>query len=166
MTTSGAALALVGHGGSFNGGFCHIKNCRFVDWWGNDYGIEFGAGAYNLIEDCHFEGYAAGIYMRSTTTHNPQSNVVKGCTFQDNVNGIEHRAGSAPHDFIYQDNVFVVSSVHVNDIDTTANLGDGIICGNRSGGTDAGGAGSFLDTTQAVAGGNDIKCSGNTIAVV
>jgi hypothetical protein len=128
MTTSGAAVALVGEGGSYNGGFCYIKNCRFVDWWGNDYGIEFGAGAYNIVESCVFEGYAAGVYMRSTSSNNPQSNIVRGCHFDTNVNGIEHRSGSAPHDFLYQENTFVATSGY--DFDSTGGLGDGTLAGN------------------------------------
>jgi parallel beta-helix repeat protein len=122
---SGAAIVLIGEGGGYLGGFCHIANCRFVDWWGNDYGIELAAGAYNLIENCVFEGYAAGVYMRSTASNNPQSNTVKNCRFETCVNGIEHRAGSAPHDFLYQGCKFIaISGV---DIDTTGGLGDGMI---------------------------------------
>jgi hypothetical protein len=127
-TDSGAALVFIGEGGGYTGGYSVIKNCRFTDWWGNDWGIECAAGAYTLIEGCDFESFAAGILFRGTASNNPQSYTIRRNHFENNVNGIEHKAGSAPHDFIYQENVFVNTSGY--DIDTTGGLGDGILAGN------------------------------------
>jgi len=126
-TTSGAALALAGHGGGYSGGFCHIKWCRFVDWWGNDYGIEMAAGAYNLIEECTFEGYGAGVYIRGTSTNNPAYNVIQRCKFIDCTNGIEHRTGYTPGNFVYQENVFVDYTDAIDFNNTAAN---GSVLGN------------------------------------
>lgn len=128
MTTSGAALAIAGEGGGTTGGFIHIAFCRFVDWWGNAYGIEFGAGAYNLVQNCVFEGFDAGVYMRSTTSNNPNHNHIVGNRFVDCVNGIEHRAGAAPHNFLYYLNTFI--DISGDSIDTTGGLGDGLIAEN------------------------------------
>jgi parallel beta-helix repeat protein len=128
-TDSGAALVFIGEGGGYAGGFSLVKNCRFVDWWGNDWGIELAAGAYNRIESCVFEGYGAGILVRSTASNNAQSNTIINCRFETCVNGIEHKAGSTPHDFLYSKNSFIaISGV---DIDTTSGLGDGMIAENN-----------------------------------
>jgi len=128
MSTSGAAVAILGEGGGYTGGFMELGYCRFVDWWGNAYGVEFGAGAYNYIHHCVFEGYDAGVYFRSTTSNNPDHNQIHTNRFIDCVNGIEHRAGSAPHNFDYFDNYFV--DISGASIDTTGGLGDGLIRGN------------------------------------
>jgi hypothetical protein len=128
MTTSGAALAIAGHAGGTTGGFNLIAFCRFVDWWGNAYGIEWGAGAYNLVTSCVFEGFDAGAYFRITTARNPDHNHLIDNHFVDCVNGIEHRAGVSPHNFLYRKNVFI--DISGDSIDTTGGLGDGLIAEN------------------------------------
>lgn len=125
--TASASLVFDGEGGAFNGGFCHIHHCRFVDWWGSDYGIWAYAGAYNLIEDCNFEGFDAGIGWGSSVGNNPDYNVVRRCTFRDCVNGIEHIAGATPHNFVYQSNVFVD---YTDAIDFNNQAADGLVCDN------------------------------------
>jgi len=125
---SSAALAVCGHGGSFNGGFGLIKNCRFTDWWGNPYGIEFAAGAYWKVEGCTFESLDAGILFRATTTHNPDKfriwrNRFVGCT-----DGIQVLNGlGSPHDLDIYDNVFIDTPT---GIDTSGGQGDGFVRGN------------------------------------
>jgi hypothetical protein len=151
---SGAAVVFIGEGGGYLGGFSLIKNCRFTDWWGNDYGIEFAAGAYNLIENCTFDGYAAGVYVRSTASNNPTNIIIRDSEFLNCVNGIEHKAGSTPHDVVYGPrNWFYDCSGF--PIDTT-NVGDGVIIGNY-----------FPDDTDATAYDQDValiplKCAGNS----
>ncbi len=129
MTTSGAAIAFAGEGGGEIGGFSLIHNCRFVDWWGNPYGIEFGAGAYNVVSNCTFEGFNAGILFRGTSSNNPDHNIIEWCTFVDCVNGIDHYIGGCTaHNFIYQFNVFVD---YTDAFDSNNLASDGLITSNR-----------------------------------
>ena len=155
-TDSGAALVFIGNAGGEAGGFSLIQNCRFVDWWGNDWGIEFAAGAYNLIRDCTFEGFAAGCYFRGTALRNPESNRLDDNWFKDCVNGIEHRLGSAPHNFLYYRNKFI--DISGDSIDSNGGLGDGMIAGNfYETATDA----ATYDLTVANLAIAGIHCAGN-----
>lgn len=130
MTTSGAALAIAGEGGGYAGGFVHLKNCRFVDWWGNAYGVEFGAGAYCLIEDCEFEGFDAGVYFRSTSSNNPAFNTVRNCKFIDCTNGIEHKVGATPGNFLYYGNVFIDYTDAIDFNQAGGGAGNGLVANN------------------------------------
>jgi hypothetical protein len=151
---SGAALVFVGEGGSTNGGFSLIQDCRFVDWWGNDWGIEFGAGAYNVVTGCYFEGYAAGILMRGTASNNPESNIVQGNVFKDCTYGIEHKAGGTPHHFSYHQNRFIDSK----GVDFNDQAADGLVSGNwYETATNA----ATYDITVAAAQAHGVNFSGN-----
>lgn len=126
--TASAGLAIDGEGGAYNGGFIHIHHCRFVDWWGSEYGIWFYAGTYTLIEDCVFEGHdSAGVAFGSSPSNNCDYNIVRDCYFYDCVNGIEHIAGATPHNFVYQHNVFVD---YTDAIDFNNQAADGLVCDN------------------------------------
>jgi len=125
--TGSCSLVLDGEGGGTDGGFCHIHHCRFVDWWGAAYGVWGYAGAYNLIEDCNFEGFDAGVAFGASPSNNPDHNVVRRCTFIDNTNGIEHLAGGTPHNFVYQSNVFID---YTDAIDFNNQAADGLVCDN------------------------------------
>lgn len=128
MITSGAALAIAGNGGGEIGGFNLIQSCRFVDWWGNDWGVEFGAGAYNMVRGCVFEGFTGGILMRGTSLRNPDHNILEWNDFVDCVNGIDHYVGGAtPHNFRYRFNTFVD---YTDAIDTNALAADGLVSAN------------------------------------
>lgn len=129
VATASAALAFDGDGGAENGGFCHIYNCRFVDWWGNVAGIYFFGGAYNLIENCSFEGFDAGVQFYSGT-HNPTYNTIRNCYFYDCTNGIEMIVGSTPHNCVIQENVFVDYTDAIDFNQAGGGTGDGLICGN------------------------------------
>lgn len=125
MSDSGAAIAIDGDEGGYKGGFSLIKSCRFVDWWGNDYGIETRGGAYNRIEECTFDGFTAGILFGSGT-RNPDYNQVVRCEFYNCTAGIEHKAGATPHHFLYQSNTFIDGKI----LDHNAQAADGLVCDN------------------------------------
>jgi hypothetical protein len=157
-TDSSAALFFAGEGGGVAGGFSWVRFCRFVNWYSTFYGIELGAGAYNRIERCMFEGFSAGnntgIQMSSTTSNNPESNVVTGNWFRDCAYGIQHRAGATPHNFRYHGNWFVDSKgVNFNN-----QAADGLVSGNWfETATDA----ATYDITVAAAQALGINFSGN-----
>lgn len=121
--TASAGIAVDGEGGSSNGAFCYIKNCRFVDWIGGlDYGIWFYAGAYNRVESCEFEGLAnAGILFAPSPSNNPIFNEVVDCTFRNCPNGIEHSNAGTPGDFLYKSNVFIDYTDAIDFNNTAAN---------------------------------------------
>lgn len=125
-TDSGAALVFIGNAGAEAGFGCLIDSCKFVDWWGNDWGIEFAAGAYNVINNCVFEGFAAGIMTRGTALRNPTHNGVYWCEFVDCVNGIEHRPGTTQN-LRYGHNTFID---YTDAFDSGGNGGDGLIFDN------------------------------------
>jgi hypothetical protein len=129
IATAAASLVFDGDGGSYNGGFCHIKNCRFVDWWGAVSGIYFIGGAYNLIENCVFESFDSGIQFYSGT-HNPTYNVIRRCWFVDNTNGIEMVVGSTPHNVVIQENIFMDYTDAIDFNQAGGGAGDGLVCGN------------------------------------
>jgi len=152
---SGAALCFIGEGGAELGGFSLIKNCRFVDWYGNDYGIEFAAGTYNVIDGCTFEGFGAGVIFRGTSSNNPDSNRIVNCWFKDCTNGIEHKNGACTaHNFLYYNNFFVDYTAAV---DTSNQASDGLIAGNWY----ETAAGATYDVAVAAAQGNGINFAGN-----
>lgn len=154
--TASASVAIDGDDGAFNGGFIHIHNCRFTDWWGAEYGIWFYAGTYNLVENCCFEGFdSAGVAFGSSPGNNPDYNIVRDCYFYDCVNGIEHITAATPHNFIYQNNVFVD---YTDAIDFNDQAADGLVCGNYyETATDA----ATYDITVAAAQVHGINFSGN-----
>lgn len=129
VATASAGLAFDGDGGSTNGGFCWIHHCRFVDWWGSVAGIYFFGGAYNLIENCSFEGHDAAIQFYSGT-HNPDYNTIRNCYFFDNTNGIEIIVGSTPHNTVIQENVFVDYTDAIDFNQAGGGTGDGFVIGN------------------------------------
>lgn len=154
-TDSGAALVFSGHAGGDAGGFSLIKHCRFVDWWGNPWGIEFAAGAYNRIEQCVFEGFNAGAYFRITSARNPDHNHIVECHFVDCTNGIEHRTGVTPHNFLYKENTFID---YTDAIDFNNQAADGLVASNwYETATDA----ATYDITVAAAQVLGINFSGN-----
>ncbi len=127
---SAGAMCFDGEGGSYNGGFCYIANCRFADWWGNDYGIEFQAGAYNLIHNCVFEGFDAGVIFDGTSSNNPDYNHIIACHFVDNTNGIEHRGDVTPQNFLYKDNVFIDYTDAIDFNQAAGPTCNGLVAGN------------------------------------
>jgi hypothetical protein len=151
---SGAVIVFIGEGGGETGGFSLIKHCRFVDWWGNDWGIEFAAGAYNTVEDCVFESFTAGILFRGTASNNPESNIVQRNIFKDCTYGIEHKAGATCHNYLYFDNKFIDSK----GVDFNAQASDGLVAGNwYETATDA----ATYDETVGTAQGDGVNFSGN-----
>jgi hypothetical protein len=151
---NGSALSFDGDAGGYAGGFSLIKNCRFVDWWGNAYGLYFRAGAYNRVEECTFEGFDAGVAFASGT-RNPDYNVVTRCKFVDCTNGIEHIAGATPHNFLYYENWFID---YTDAIDFNNQAADGLVAGNYyETATDA----TTYDITVAAAQALGIQFSGN-----
>lgn len=154
MSDSGAAIAIDGDDGGYAGGFNHIAYCRFVDWWGNAYGLEFRGGAYNLVENCVFESFDAGIAFRGGT-RNPAHNHVINCHFVDCTNGIEHIAGGTPGNFLYRGNTFVDYTDAIDFNDQAAN---GLVCENNfETATDA----ATYDITVAAAQAHGVQFAGN-----
>jgi len=88
VAASPACMAIAG-GGSYYGGYNHIKNCKFVGWAVARNGIEQAAGGYNLIEDCWFESLTAGYAPRVNGYGNPAHDVIKNNHFVDCTAGIE-----------------------------------------------------------------------------
>ena len=127
-TNSAAAVYFLGEGGSFNGGFSHLESCRFPDWVGGQHwGIEFGAGASNLIQNCTFEGQTSGIVFGGTSNNNPIDNAIEDCWFQDLTNGIEMLPGTT-QDGLIKGNIFMDISGFAIDLNGTG--GGGIIVDN------------------------------------
>lgn len=150
---SGGALCFIGEGGGEAGSFSYIKDCRFVDWYGNDWGIDCIAGSYNTIEGCTFEGFTAGINFQGSTSNNPESFRVVGNWFKDCTYGIEHTSGT-PHNFLYADNYFVDSK----GLNSNAANADGLVAGNWfETATDA----ATYDDTVATLQGQNINFCGN-----
>lgn len=129
-TTVGAAVAFAGEGGGYAGGFSHLYRCRFVDWWGNAYGLWFAAGAYNTIEECSLEGFDSAVAFYSTASNNPAFNTIKHCTFKDNTQGIEHVVGATPGNHLYMRNVFIDYTDAIDFNQATGGAGNGLICDN------------------------------------
>lgn len=153
-TTASASIAVAGEGGGYTGGFCHFYRCRFVDWWGADYGVLFRAGAYNMVEECTFEGFDSGIAFRGSTSNNPVFNRVYNCHFVNCTNGIEHLPGT-PQDFVYKGNTFVD---YTDAIDFNNQGANGLVCGNYyETATDA----ATYDITVAAAQAHGVTFSGN-----
>jgi hypothetical protein len=127
-TNSAAALYFLGEGGGFNGGFSTFKSCRFPDWiTGQVWGIEFGAGASNLIQRCKFEGLSAGIVFGGTSNNNPVDTEIEHCVFNDLTNGVELLPGTAQDIIIHANHFMDVSGYSV---DTNGNGGNGMITDN------------------------------------
>lgn len=151
---NGSAISFDGDAGGYEGGFCHLWRCRFVDWWGTPYGLYFRGGAYNMIEQCTFEGFDAGVAFGSGT-RNPDYNRVQHCKFVDCTNGIEHIAGATPHNFLYWENFFVD---YTDAIDFNNQAADGLVAGNYyETATDA----ATYDITVAAAQALGIQFAGN-----
>lgn len=115
-TNSAAAMYFLGEGGSFNGGFTTIRSCRFPDWIGGQvWGIEFGAGASNLITNCRFEGLTAGVVMGGTSSNNPTDTTIEYNIFNDLTDGIRALPGTAQDFSIHANRFMDVSGSIVNE---------------------------------------------------
>jgi len=115
-TNSAAAIYFLGEGGSFNGGFSTLSSCRVPDWIGGAvWGIEFGAGAYNLITHCSFEGLTAGVVTGGTASNNPIDNTVEYCRFNQLTDGIRALPGTTQDMSIHANNFMAVSGSIVNE---------------------------------------------------
>ena len=105
---AGSAVYVNGEGGGFAGGFAHLLGCRFPGWGGETYGVDFDAGAYNLVEACHFDAaFTAAVYFGPSASNNPAENEVRGCRFTGVTYAIEHAAAGTPGTFLYKGNVVV-----------------------------------------------------------
>lgn len=134
-TNSAAAMYFLGDGGGiagtgFNGGFSTIESCRFPDWIaGAVWGIEFGAGASNLITNCKFEGLTAGIVFGGTAYNNPIDTTIEYNWFNDLTDGVRMLPGTAQDIKIHGNHFMDVSGYNVNE---NSNGGNGQITGNWS----------------------------------
>jgi hypothetical protein len=131
---NGSCLSFAGEGGGYTGGFCHIKNCRFVDWFGIPYGIVISGAGYITIEGCYFEHFDSGILFESSTSGLPGANQVKGCIFDNCATGIEHGVSpvgsTVPLQTVYKENVFMNYTDAIDFNQGSSGVCDVLVAGN------------------------------------